>query len=191
MTASNHKGSGILPSIRRNSAINDIVEDDFDINPHENFVIDDYSESEISIYDYFGKWEIVDFDGAGYVVSSAENPGDYIGSRIFIDENIIEYKFNTRIFVLHSPKYVIISQTAADFAQSERANYSSFDFDTGANVFQILIFDENKEWGRIWIKDKDTIVVRPASFYYAKRISDNDIRKELGLPLRGGYSSLS
>lgn len=125
-----------------------------------------------------GKWRIVSTIGTGYIFSDSSPETDYLDGTLIIQEDYMEIKMPEKSLscTIDNPKYIKTYQSRDDFFMERYANYDSFGFADEDRVPLLEVRKGSREWdvfgSRIWIKDKNHIVLAGPQYFLAERVDD-------------------
>lgn len=121
----------------------------------------------------YGKWEILNMVGEGYIYGDFSME-DYVGGIITIRENYIETNLPLGRWKLNNPIYKLKKQNEDDFWEYRHANiHNRFGFKS-EQVKSVTVFDDNDEWDEFgwifWIRDKEHLIFLGPVYFLAEKI---------------------
>lgn len=121
----------------------------------------------------YGKWEILDMVGEGYIYGDFSME-DYIGGIVTIQKNYIESNLPLGKKKLENPKYKLTKQNKNDFWEYRHADINNgFSF-SGNQIKLIEVLNGNDEWdefaGFFWIRDKKHLIFLGPVYFLAEKV---------------------
>lgn len=121
----------------------------------------------------YGKWEILDMVGYGYIYGDVSLE-DYTRGKITIGKQCFEYDLPAAKGKVKNPRYKLTKQSKDDFWEYTHANAENgFGF-KGNHIKMIEVFDGDESWddfGRFfWIRDKKHLIFMGPVYFLAEKI---------------------